>query len=234
MKKFLSNLLKLIRINTPFFIIINFVMNFFSNYKTKKKSLLIENDIYKNFTSFRKNQKWFCNNLFFLKSNLEQIHHIRNILEIGSYEGRSAIFFLEQFSDAKIFCVDTWGGSDEQQNLNTEIIEHNFDVNLIYYKNLNRMKKFKLNSNDFFIKNKNMFDLIYIDGDHSSNQVSLDINNAWKFLNNKGILILDDYLWWFYENLKMNPSTSINNFIIKNKREFQKMIIWKQVIIQKN
>ena len=234
MKKFLNNLLKLIRINTPFFIIINFVMNFFSNYKTKKKSLLIEKNIYKDFTSYRENQKWFCNNLFFLKSNLDQIHHIKNILEIGSYEGRSAIFFLEQFPDSKIFCIDTWGGSDEQQNLNTEIIEHNFDVNLIKYRNLNRMKKFKLNSNDFFITNKEMFDLIYIDGDHSSNQVSLDINNAWKFLNNKGILILDDYLWWFYKNLKMNPSTAINNFIIKNKREFQKMIIWKQVIIQKN
>ena len=234
MKKFLTNLLKLFRIHTPFFIIINFVMNFFSNYKTKKKSLLIEKNIYKNFTSFRENQKWFCNNLFFLKSNLDQIHHIRNILEIGSYEGRSAIFFLEQFPDSKIFCIDTWGGSDEQYNLNTEIIEHNFDVNLVKYKNLNRMKKFKLNSNDFFIKNKEMFDLIYIDGDHSSNQVSLDINNAWKFLNHKGILILDDYLWWFYKNLKMNPSAAINNFIIRNKREFQKMIIWKQVIIQKN
>ena len=96
------------------------------------------------------------------------------------------------------------------------------------------MKKFKMSSNKFFHQNKNMFDLIYVDGDHSSDQVYMDINNSWKILNKNGILILDDYLWWFYKNLKMNPSTAINNFIKENYKEFSNLIVWKQVIIQKN
>ena len=67
MSKFIKNILKLISINTPIHIILNLVKNFFPNYKTKKKSLIIEKEIYDNFISFNENQKWFCNNLFFFK-----------------------------------------------------------------------------------------------------------------------------------------------------------------------
>ena len=65
MIKFLKNCIKLLKIKTPFFIILNLLKNFFPNYKTKKKSLAIEKEIYDGFISFNKNQKWFCNNLFF-------------------------------------------------------------------------------------------------------------------------------------------------------------------------
>ena len=234
MGKFFKNILKLISVNTPIYIILNLIKNFYPNYKTKKKSLKIEKEVYNNFISYKENQKWFCNNLHFLKSNLINKEYINNILEIGSYEGRSAIFFLNHFSNSTITCVDTWGGSDEQKDLDARIIEKNFDINLNKYNKFNRMKKFKMSSNKFFHQNKNMFDLIYVDGDHSRDQVYMDINNSWKILNKNGILILDDYLWWFYKNLKMNPSTAINNFIKENNKEFSNLIVWKQVIIQKN
>ena len=234
MSKFLKNIFKLIIINTPLYIIFNFIKNFIPNYKTKKKTLAIEKETYNNFISFN-NQKWFCNNLYFLKSNLKNKENIKNMLEIGSYEGRSAIFFLSHFSNSTITCVDTWGGggSDEQKVLDSKIVEKNFDTNLKKYSELNRLKKFKATSNDFFNNNKDKFDLIYVDGDHSCDQVYIDINNSWKILNKNGFLILDDYLWWFYKNLKMNPSTAINSFIKDNYSEFSKIVVWKQVIIQK-
>ena len=93
MTKFIRNLFYLYLINTPFFIILNYIKNFFPNYKSKAKSFKIENEIYKNFTSFNVKDKWFCNNLNFLTNNFKDIHNIKDILEIGSYEGRSAIFF---------------------------------------------------------------------------------------------------------------------------------------------
>ena len=234
MIKFIKNCIKLFKVNTPFFIIFNLLKNFYPNYKTKKKSLIIEKEIYDNFISFNENQKWFCNNLFFLKSNLKDKKNIEKILEIGSYEGRSAIFFLNHFSNSKITCVDTWAGSDEQKKLNPQIIENNFDINLQKYFKLNRINKLKKTSNDFFINNNETFDLIYVDGDHSYNQVCIDIDNSWKILNKNGILILDDYLWWFYKDLKKNPSSAINKFIIKNYDDFSNMTIWKQVILIKN
>ena len=93
MTKFFKNIFRLLLINTPFYIILNYVKNFLPNYKSKQKSLKIEKEIYQNFISLDPNKKWFCNNLYFLTNNLDNTNNINNILEIGSYEGRSAIFF---------------------------------------------------------------------------------------------------------------------------------------------
>ena len=93
MTKFFKNLFRLIVINTPWFIILNYIKNFLPNYKTKNKSKIIEQQIYKNFSTIDQNHKWFCNNLNFLSNSFKDAINIKNILEIGSYEGRSAIFF---------------------------------------------------------------------------------------------------------------------------------------------
>ena len=93
--------------------------------------------------------------------------------------------------------------------------------------------KHKMTSNEFFKKNHKHFDLIYVDGDHSSKQVKIDLINSWNVLKNGGFLILDDYMWWYYKDLKKNPSTPINNFIKANISNISKLVVWHQVIIQK-
>ncbi len=97
MTKFFKNLYRLILIGTPFFVILNYIKNFIPNYKSKRKSLKIEKLIYENFKSYDENEKWFCNNLNFLTNYFKNIKNINNILEIGSYEGRSSIFFFKNF-----------------------------------------------------------------------------------------------------------------------------------------
>ena len=216
MSKFFKNLYRLIRINTKFFIILKFIYNFLPNYKTKKKSKILENEIYKNFQSFNDKEKWFCNNLFFLENQLKKIKNIKEVLEIGSYEGRSCIFFGKKFMDSNITCVDTWAGSDEHLNIKFHEIENNFNKNILNHLGNERVKKLKLPSDIFFKNNKNLFDLIYIDGDHETEQVKKDINNSWKILNKGGYLILDDYTWWWYKDLNKNPASAINNFIYNN------------------
>lgn len=233
MSKFFKNLLRLFLVGTPFFIIFNYIKNFFPNYKSKKKSLLIENEIYKGFISLDPKKKWFCNNLFFLKFNLKNLNNIKNILEIGSYEGRSAIFFLKFFLGSNITCVDTWTGSDEHNKNEFIKIEKNFDLNTKIFLSKKKIKKLKITSNIFFKKNLKKFDLIYVDGDHSSKQVSLDIANSWNALNKGGLLILDDFMWWYYKDLKQNPSTPINKFIVNTLQEIDYLKIWHQVIIKK-
>ena len=234
MTKFLKNLFRLILIKTPWFIIFNYVKNFLPNYKSKNKSKIIEQEIYKNFSTINQNHKWFCNNLNFLTNNFKNVTNIRNILEIGSYEGRSAIFFLNNFIDSNIHCIDTWSGSDEHDNFDFSVIEKKFDTNTSAFQLNKRLKKFKMTSNEFFMTNSKKYDLIFVDGDHSSNQVKIDINNSWKILNKGGYLILDDYMWWFYKDLKKNPASSINNFIVNNISEISSLKIWQQVIIKKN
>ena len=233
MTKFFKNLYRLIIIGTPLFIILNYIKNFLPNYKIKKKSNILEKNIYNNFISYNENEKWFCNNLNYLNNYFNKIDNIEKILEIGSYEGRSAIFFLKTFPFSKISCIDTWRGSDEHSNYNFNVIEQNFDKNTFFYQKNKRLKKIKDTSNNFFKKNSENFDLIYVDGDHASEQVSLDINNSWKILNKGGYLILDDYLWWYYKELDKNPSSPINNFITNNLSEISFLKVWQQVIIKK-
>ena len=137
-------------------------------------------------------------------------------LEIGSFEGGSAIFVASKFKEAEIYCVDNWiKTEDGYSNLNFEDIELNFDYNTQMYKNIYKIKK---SSDDFFTINKLTYDVIYIDGYHKAEQVFKDCVNSWKNLNINGILICDDYIWDHYSDIKNNPCYAINKFLrtIKN------------------
>jgi hypothetical protein len=49
-----------------------------------------------------------------------------------------------------------------------------------------------MTSDDFFIQNKEMFDIIFIDGHHDSEYVCRDFNNSLKILNPNGVIIAHD------------------------------------------
>ena len=232
MKKLIRNIFNLLSISTPKFIILNYIRNYFPYYRKKKLCLEIDKKIYKNFKSIDLTKKWFSNNLYFLSKNLSALK-IKNLLEIGSYEGRSAIFFANIFNKSKLFCVDTWSGSDEHENINFKSIEDNFDHNVKFLIEKQCLSKFKMTSDNFFNKNTKKFDFIYVDGDHSKNQVLKDLKNSWSALNKNGFLLIDDYMWWYYKDLKNNPAFAINNFIKDYSNQIKKMIIWHQVLIQK-
>ena len=55
-----------------------------------------------------------------------------------------------------------------------------------------REPTFKLTSDDFFAKNKETFDIIFIDGLHESEQVERDINNSLLCLNQGGYIVCHD------------------------------------------
>jgi hypothetical protein len=79
-----------------------------------------------------------------------------------------------------------------------------------------------------------MFDFTYIDGNHKSDYVLRDCINAWKFLNKKGFLVCDDYIWSHYKELLDNPCYAINNFIINNNKEVKVLLVTNsQIFIQK-
>ena len=96
------------------------------------------------------------------------------------------------------FCVSSeYYLIDKMMYLNQsffQLIEKNFDFNTSFYQSNNLLRKYKMTSNDFFKKNDKYFDLIYVDGDHSSDQVKIDLINSWNALKNGGFLVLDDYM----------------------------------------
>ena len=138
-------------------------------------------------------------------------------LEIGSFEGNSAMFVAKNFPNARIHCIDNWIGTDEyHKDLKFSNVEKNFDFNMSEFDNY---KKYKLSSDEFFKINNNSFDVIYIDGYHQADQVLKDFINSWEVLNDQGIIIFDDYIWKFFDKIENNQCYEINKFINKIKKK---------------
>jgi predicted O-methyltransferase YrrM len=221
-KNFFYNVIYLIINRTPLKILIRFIK---SNFFVKKN---FEHNYYNN-TKFS-GSDWFTSNIYILNKFMKnKKSSINNILEIGSYEGRSAIFFINYFRNSKVTCVDTWLGSHEH-NVIMKKVEDNFDNNIKIYKN--KIIKCKNTSDNFFFTNKLFFDFIYIDGLHTYDQVNSDLENAYKFLKPKGYILIDDYLWKFYP-INKNVINSANNFIQKYNQNLEVIYVSAQVLLKK-
>lgn len=194
-------------------------------HNNKKISILTKNK--------RVSEFWFAKNIYFLDKIFNSFfkHKIKYILEIGSFEGVSALYFLEKFEDCFLTCVDPFTGSDEHHEKQTRYnIEKNFDYNLAEYKG--RYAKVKKYSADFFNLNQEKFDLIYVDGSHRSQDVYNDAIQSSKFLKKNGLLIFDDFFWTFYDEFS-NPMAAINKFIRENYKSYEIVYLSQQLVLKK-
>ena len=237
-KYFLIQLIKLIKIRTNFSIILQFIINYFRFFE--KNSEFIK-DIY--IDSKFDFPDWFSIKIPIL------IHHLNKnkfsntkieILEIGSFEGRSSLFFINYFKkklsikNVKITCVDTWEGSNEDmhKNISFDQVEKNFDQNLKIFDSIVDKKK---NTSHFFFKEQNSksYDLILIDGSHKFEDVLLDAKNSINNINENGIIIFDDFNWFHYKNEKENPAHAINLIIKENLHKFKIVFVGMILIMKK-
>ena len=182
-----------------------FIKSKIKNEKRKHKIILSKKII---------SDDYFSSSAFHFYNLLKKLPENFRYLEIGSYEGNSALYVSTNFPNSNVTCVDLWKDVEEYKGKDFNIIEKNFDLNL---KGLSNIRKIKSTSDDFFIKNKIMYDFIYIDGNHKFDYVFRDCENAWKFLNDDGFLVCDDYIWNYYREIKLNPCFAINKFLERNK-----------------
>ena len=139
-----------------------------------------------------------------------------NYLEIGSFEGRSTVFISELENMNSVTAVDTFEGSDEYEKngmpkhdgVSFKTVYKNFKTNLKLV-NKKKINFFKDTSDNFFLNNKFQFNLIYIDGSHHYDNVKKDFKNAYNCIEKNGIMIFDDFLWFYYENFETNPICAI-------------------------
>ena len=131
------------------------------------------------------------------------------VLEIGSYEGASAINLImnnDWTDDMQLWCIDTWEGSTEHQTSGHkfDLIEARFDANtkqaLMTAKRKATLQKRKGFSADILPRllaegHKATFDFIYVDGSHTSSDVLLDAVLSFQLLREHGLILFDDYLW---------------------------------------
>lgn len=234
--KMISYFLKL-KMNVKIFILFFFYKIIFFLLRIKNKNKIYQNNIKLFYDKFFEN-KTFSTNFFIANIDMMEFFFNRNknlkiksFMEIGSFEGSSICYFLKKLDQCQNFvCVDIWDGVEELKDINFSEVEKKFDLNTINEKNV---KKMKMTSDMYFENNSEMFDLIYVDGNHHSSQLKKDLENSFKFLNKNGILIIDDFLWNWYEDPRSNPAHAVNIFFNENNKFLKILFVHNIVILQK-
>jgi predicted O-methyltransferase YrrM len=155
-----------------------------------------------------------------------------HILEIGSFEGKSTIWFLENLlinDKSTITCVDPWMNYNQDKNslnsYNTDNTEWKFKDLGIKETFLNNIVKSRFSNKvriiqelsdialpQLITQNKK-YHLIFIDGNHVAPYVLMDTILSWNLLEKNGYLVFDDYLWGLDKEKNLRPKESIDYFI---------------------
>jgi predicted O-methyltransferase YrrM len=119
------------------------------------------------------------------------------MLEIGSFEGRSTVWFLDNVlthPEARIVCVDTFSGGVEHSDLDLSELEQRFDRNMAGH--APKVTKAKGSSRVVLRELPfESFDIAYVDGSHEAADVLADAVLVWDLVKPGGLVVFDDYGW---------------------------------------
>lgn len=159
-----------------------------------------------------------------------------HMLEIGSFQGRSAVWLLENIlthETSSITCIDTFEGSvehcDAQKKDMFDIFIHNvkgFGDKVTVYRGFSHHVLKQL-------KHEDKYDMIYVDGDHHASAALEDAVLSFRLLKKGGIMIFDDYLWEPHRPPLERPAPGINAFYAIFNDKIRLLHYHYQVIIEK-
>ncbi len=153
-------------------------------------------------------------------------------LEIGSFEGRSAIFFLEYLPKLHLTCVDLFEHTYEYFAKEKPWVK--FDKNLSkYVDRYEKITSLSANALAEFVSKGRKFDFIYIDGSHTRDDVFIDALLSWKMLKINGVLIFDDYFWGWHFKPSERPKEAVEYFVYSRLNELKILHKGSQFIVKK-
>lgn len=150
----------------------------------------------------------------------EQCH----ILEIGSYEGRSAIWFLEHLlthATSTITCVD---------KSFQDVFDANIHTTGVGEKVIKRVGKSQAILPTLPAA---FYDLIYIDGSHRATNVLADGRASWPLVKVGGLIVFDDYRWALHKPTAERPKQGIDQFLQDFQTQLEVIYKGYQVIVRK-
>ncbi len=146
------------------------------------------------------------------------------VLEVGSYEGRSAVFLARYLPQATITCVDLFNGDFEQR----------FDRNLAEFApRIEKIKGSAIGVLDTFLTPRRTFDVIYLDGGKWRDHVLGMSLIAWRLLKPKGVMIWDDYNWGRDKPAHLRPHDGIDMFLRLHSGEYALIEKGSQCMVRK-
>ncbi|KAJ1304215.1 hypothetical protein OPQ81_008614 [Rhizoctonia solani] len=187
-------------------------------------NLVPESELHYRFTE---SQDWFSGNkpqwraLFTLITSPTP-----RALEIGSWEGRSAVFTLTELCKAQgsLVCIDHFDAFEtEAGRQRFDKITHNLKVTGFKHRILPQfsvpalMKLLKEASHE----PDPGFDWIYIDGSHEASDTFLDGELAWRLARKGSVVVFDDYRWDAQpSDSAHHPKRGIDSFMQLHKGEY--------------
>jgi len=167
----------------------------------------------------------FSQNIKVWERHLSRFAHQPDLefLEIGSFEGGSACWFLKNIltdKSSRLTCVDTFDfagqGSYYFQDEGSESmsIEDRFDFNIKQTGSAHKVRKL-VGSSQQVLRGLPFFtyDFIFIDGSHKAINVLEDAVLSWPLLKKGALLTFDDYGWDGDPNPLNCPRMAIDAFL---------------------
>ncbi|KAJ7175892.1 glycosyltransferase family 8 protein [Mycena filopes] len=148
------------------------------------------------------------------------------VLEIGTWEGRSAVFLLTELcaNGGEIVCVDhfdlltTSAGRDRYK-----VVSHNLGLTKKPFRLLDDFSTPALMQllNEELTREAPGYDWIYIDGSHEAADTFLDGEMAWRLAKKGAIMCFDDYHWPAENEASVHhPKRGIDAFLLLHQGEF--------------
>lgn len=151
-------------------------------------------------------------------------------LEIGLWEGRSALWVLENIlthPTARLTGIDVFTGEVKQRYLaNLRLSGFANKATTIVGPSQQELRKLPLAS----------FDIVYVDGSHAADDVLADAIQSWEVLKPGGILIFDDYRCSGYTTqlpLELLPMAAIDVFVMSHRHSLELVRRDYQMIVRK-
>jgi predicted O-methyltransferase YrrM len=154
----------------------------------------------------------------------------RRVLEIGSYEGRSTVWIIENLLSERggsLTTIDTWeeaAAADaplEQNQAAMKRVEARFDRNIsIAMRRHSKVSVEKCKGQSAFLMSRLLadgasgsYDLVYVDGSHRAPYVLTDLVLAFQLCRVDGLIFCDDYLWQQQRELAETPKLAVDAFV---------------------
>jgi len=174
----------------------------------------------------------------------------RCFLEIGSFEGRSTVWIVENMMQSNdgtrcsddIYCIDTWEGGEEHTEEDMAAVEKRFSHNIgvVVDKFPDRVVEWQKGTSVRCLagiiqyEGEGGFDFIYIDGSHVAKDVLTDACMAWPLLKPKGLMVFDDYNWMpSPRDILHRPKLAIDAFVNIFAEEVEVVHVGYQMVIRK-
>jgi predicted O-methyltransferase YrrM len=210
------------------FIIFSVIMFFITDTVLSSETAITPGEKY-TFTS-----DWFTPNIPNWTRLLNDMKGKPNLtyLEIGTYEGRSFFWVLDNIltdPSSRAIGIDTFDkifDSDPEKTFKENLRRSGRSSNIRIIKGLSQEKLRGLDLNSV--------DLIYIDCDHKIKGVLEDAILSWALLKEGGIMIFDDYKLDYDLPMEMRPEFAVDVFQTLYRDELQFLLNDYQVFVKKN